>query len=407
MLKYILNKQARLIQSLTLDFTRDTYINKLATKNRLIGLIGQRGVGKTTILLQYLKQNFNNTEFLYFSADDIYIIDSSIYDIADEFVKLGGKVIVIDEIHKYNNWAQELKNIYDSFPNLLIRFSGSSMLNILNEKYDLSRRCVISHVKILSFREFIKLYKNIELPLINIEEILKNHNTLSTNLALENPTLYKNFKKYLEIGSYPFFIEDEDEYKNKLFNALDKVIQEDIPSINKINFNHISIFKKFIAKLIYAGVPYKVNISALSKELGISHPTLNTYINILEQTKMITPIRKFSINTSKKPEKLLFGNTNILYSFADEFGIEANIGTLRETFFVNCFTQNNDLNHIYYSDIGDFLLINKQDKYIFEIGGKNKSFKQIKDIKNSYLITDTDYTTEPNKIPLWLFGLMW
>ncbi len=402
MLKYITNKQIRVIKSISLNFIRSEFIDKLTSSNRLVGLIGQRGVGKTTLLLQYLKQNFKISEFLYFSADDVYIMDSSIYDIADEFVKLGGKVIVIDEIHKYNNWAIELKSIYDSFPDLLIRFSGSSMLNILNEKHDLSRRCVISYVQPLSFREFLKLSKDIQLPLLTFEEILNNSNLLSTNLALENPTLYKNFLKYLQIGSYPFFIEDEEEFKNKLFNALDKIINEDIPALNKIDYTHLSIFKKIIAKLIYSRVPYKVNITALCKEFGISHPTLNTYLNILEQTKIISSIRKYSSHISKKPEKLLFGNTNILYVFADEFGIEVDKGTQRESFFVSCFDTHKEQNKLYYSDIGDF----KVGKYIFEIGGKNKSFKQIKDIEDSFVVVDTDFSTEKNKIPLWLFGLM-
>lgn len=396
MLKYIRNKQLRVIKSISLDFIRDKYVEKLLSANRLVGLVGQRGVGKTTLLLQYLKTNFKPTEYLYFSADDIYIINSSIYDIADEFVRLGGKVIVIDEIHKYKNWAIELKSIYDSFPELIVRFSGSSMLNILNEKYDLSRRAVIAQVKPLNFREYMHLSENVLLPTLSFDEILANPAELSSSLALENPTLYKSFLKYLQIGFYPFFIEDEVEYKNKLFNALDKVIAEDIPSLNKIEYTHLSIFRKFIAKLIYAKVPYQVNITDLCKEFGISHPTLNTYLNILEDTKIIKPIRKFSAKVSKKPEKLLFSNTNILYTYADEFGIEVEIGTVRETFFTSCFET------IYYSDIGDF----KVDKYLFEIGGRNKSFKQIKDIENSFVVVDTDYTMEENKIPLWLFGLM-
>jgi len=396
MIKYIRNKQIRVLKSISLEFIRDKYLLKLQSSNRLVGLIGQRGVGKTTLLLQYLKSNFKATEFLYFSADDIYIVNSSIYDIAEEFVLLGGKVIVIDEIHKYKNWAIELKSIYDSFPDLLVRFSGSSMLNILNEKYDLSRRCVTSYVTPLSFREYMKLAENIELPQLAFDEILKNASELSSTLALENPTLYRDFLKYLQIGFYPFFIEDEEEYKNKLFNALDKVISEDIPSINKIEYTHLSIFKKFIAKLIYSRVPFQVNVAGLSREFGVSHPTLSTYLNILEQTKIMRPIRKFSTKVSKKPEKLLFSNTNILYTYADEFGIEVEIGTVRETFFASCFET------IYYSDVGDF----RVGEYVFEIGGKNKSFKQIKDIPNAYVIVDTDYTVEENKIPLWLFGLM-
>ncbi|HHH19645.1 MAG TPA: ATP-binding protein [Campylobacterales bacterium] len=396
MIKYIRNKQIRLVQSISLDFIRDIYMGKLISPNRLVGLVGQRGVGKTTLLLQYLKSHFKPSEYLYFSADDVYIINSSIYDISEEFVKLGGKVIVIDEIHKYKNWAIELKSIYDSFPDLIVRFSGSSMLNILSEKYDLSRRCVTVYVTPLSFREYLKLSENIEVPALTLDQVLSDASEISSSLALENPTLYKSFLTYLQIGFYPFFIEDEVEYKNKLFNALDKIIAEDIPSLNKIEYTHLSIFRKFIAKLIYARVPYQVNITALSKEFGISHPTLSSYLSILEATKIIKAIKKYSSKISKKPEKLLFSNTNILYTFADEFGIEVDIGTVRETFFASCFEK------IYYSDIGDF----RVDEYIFEIGGKNKSFKQIKDIPNSFVVVDTDYSMEENKIPLWLFGLI-
>lgn len=397
MIKYIQNKQMRIINSVSLDFQREQYLEKLLSKNRLVGLIGQRGVGKTTLLLQYLKQNYKPREYLYFSADDIYIINSSIYDITDEFVRLGGKIIVIDEIHRYQNWANEIKTIYDSFPELTIRFSGSSMLNILNEKFDLSRRSVISYVKPLSFREFLKLDQNIDLPILSLQEILSDHNELSANYALTYPTLYKNFLRYLQIGFYPFFIEDETEYKNKLFNACEKVINEDIPSLNKIEYTHLSIFKRFIAKLIYSKVPFKVNITALCKEFGVSHPTLSSYLDILNSSKLIRPIKKYSKSISKKPDKLLFNNTNILYTFADEFGVEVDIGTVRETFFVSCFE------NIYYSDIGDF----RVDDIIYEIGGKNKTFKQIKDVKNSYLVIDTDYTMEMNRVPLWLFGFLY
>ena len=249
---------------------------------------------------------------------------------------------------------------------------------------------------ILSFREYLKLSNGIELPSLSFEEILKDHSEISTTLALENPTLYREFLRYLQIGAYPFFIEDEIEYKNKLFNALEKIIVEDIPSLNKIDYSHLSIFRKFIAKLIYSRVPYQVNISALSKEFGISHPTLANYLNILESTKVIRAIKKYSTKVSRKPEKLLFGNSNILYTFADEFGIDVEIGTVRESFFVSCFDR------VYYSDIGDFVV----GDYIFEIGGKNKTLKQIKNVSNGFLVIDTDYTIDEKRIPLWLFGLM-
>ena len=291
----------------------------------------------------------------------------------------------------------EIKTIYDSYPDLIIRFSGSSMLNILHEKFDLSRRAVISRVSTLNFQEYMKLSENIDLPTLEFQEILNNHITLSASLALQHPTLYKSFLKYLQIGYYPFFIEDEEEYTNKLFHASDKIINEDIPSLNKLEYTHLTIFKKIIAKLVFTKIPFKVNITALCKEFGISHPTLNTYLNILHETRLVNSIKKYSKNISNKPEKLLFGNTNLLYTYANAFGVDVEIGTIRETYFSSCFE-----NNIYYSDIGDFIVNNT----IFEIGGKSKFFKQIKDVENSYLVIDTDYSSQKNKIPLWMFGLL-
>ena len=396
MLSYFRNKQARIIQSIPDDFVRVKYMEKLNSQNRLVGLIGQRGVGKTTLLLQYLKQNYKINEFLYFSADDIYIADTKLYDIAEEFSRLDGKVLVVDEIHKYNNWAQEIKNIYDSFPELILRFSGSSILNLLYEKYDLSRRCVTVNIDTLSFNEYLELSKGFKLPTLSFEEILTQGSKISLDLALTHSNLYSDFKDYLRYGAYPFFMEDKDEFKNKLFNALQKVINEDIPSCNKINYDQISIFKKLIAKLIEARLPYKVNVAKLSRELDITHPTLNTYLDMLKESKIFNPIKKYSTKISRKPEKLLFDNTNILHAYSDEFGVEINTGTIRETFFASCFPD------IYYSDIGDFRVRDN----IFEIGGKNKTFKQIKDIHKSYLVIDTDYTTDNRRIPLWIFGMM-
>lgn len=393
-ISYFLRKQSLLISQVSTEFKRLDYIEYLKEDEKLVGIIGPRGVGKTTLLLQYLKAS--TVKYLYFSADDVIFQDLKLYELVDESYRLGRKLVVIDEIHKYKNWAGEIKNIYDSFPDITIRISGSSMINILFEKYDLSRRLVLHRVPHLSFREFLSMQKSKTFEKLSLQDILRDAEQLSSDLVFEHDDLYALFKAYLEYGAYPFFMEGKKNFSKKLFNALDKVISEDIPSLNKIDYAHITLFKKLIFRLVDAGKPFQVNVAKLSREFGISEPTLYTYFDILEKSRIFTPIKKYSKKISKKPEKLLFSNTNILYSYASEFDKDVEIGTVRETFFVNCFDT------IFYSDIGDF----KVGKYIFEVGGKNKNFKQIEGVDNSYIAADIDYTVNEKKIPLWLFGFL-
>jgi len=392
---YFIRKQELLFSKLEIKYIRDKYFTILNSDERLIGLIGARGVGKTTVLLQYLKNL--NQKSLYLTGDDIEFTNTNIYALVDEFYALGGRVIAVDEVHQYKNWAREIKNIYDSFPDLIIRISGSSMLNILYEKYDLSRRIILEKMETLSFKEYFEIENNIKLPQYTLDEILKNSSKISKELVFKYQNLYSSFKSYLHYGAYPFYLEGEKNFHQKLFNALDKIIYEDIPSLNKIDYAHISVFQKLIFLVVSSQKPFLVNMASLSREFGITEPTLYTYMQILDKTGIFKPMRKISKKVSKKPQKLLFSNTNILYSFSKKFDIEVEIGTLRETFFVNCF------DNIFYSDIGDF----KVDNKIFEIGGKNKTFSQIKDIENSYLAVDIDFTTNDKKIPLWLFGFLY
>lgn len=393
-LDYFTRKQALLLGKLETDYVRKRYFDILHSKDRLIALIGSRGVGKTTVLFQYLKSLKEET--LYLTGDDVEFTNTRLYDIVDEFYALGGRIVAIDEVHKYKNWSQEVKNIYDSFPDLVIRITGSSMLNILYEKYDLSRRVVIYTMQILSFREFLEIEKNIELPIYPLEEVLDNATGISKELVFEHEDLYGYFKKYLKYGAYPFYLEGGESFDNKLFNALDKIIYEDIPSLNKIDYTQVSVFQKLIYYVVSARKPFAVNLAALSREFGISEPTLYSYMDILDKTEIFKPMKKFSVKLSKKPQKLLFANTNILYSYSHKFNIEVDMGTARETFFTSCFDA------IFYSDIGDF----KVGDSIFEVGGKNKTFRQIKDIKNSFLVIDTDFSATAKKIPLWLFGFL-
>jgi predicted AAA+ superfamily ATPase len=391
---YFTRKQELLVSKLETSYVRQVYFNSLNGSERLVGLIGARGVGKTTLLFQYIKATA--TKVLYMTGDDIEFTNSKIYDLVDEFYTLGGRIVVIDEVHKYKNWAQEVKNIYDSFPDLAIRISGSSMLNILYEKYDLSRRLVIHTMPVLSFKEYLEITKNIKLDFYTFEEILTNSSVISKELVFAHEDLYAHFKDYLKYGAYPFYLEGIESFNQKLYNALDKIIHEDIPSLNKIDYTHLSIFEKLIFFVVSSNKPFSINVASLAREFGISEPTLYTYLEILDNTSIFKSMRKKSQKISKKPQKLLFSNTNILYAYANKINLELDIGVVRETYFVNCFK------NIYYSDIGDFIVDNK----IFEVGGKNKSFSQVKDLQNSYLAIDIDFTSNDKKIPLWLFSFI-
>lgn len=391
---YFLRKQELNLAQISTKFIRVKYLEILQSSEKLIGIIGPRGVGKTTLLFQYIK--LSKQKALYMSGDDIEFSNSKLYALADEFYALGGRLIVVDEVHKYKNWAQEIKNIYDTFPDLKIRISGSSMLNILYEKYDLSRRLLLHHMGTLSFKEYLELKNEVKLQNYTLQKILTNSSEISKKLVFEHKYLYADFKEYLKFGAYPFFLEGINSFHNKLYNALDKIIYEDIPSLNKIDYAHISIFEKLIFFVVSANTPFSVNVASLSRELGVSEPTLNTYLQILDNTGIFKAMRKQSKRISKKPQKLLFANTNILYAYADKTDLVLDVGVVRETFFVNCFDK------IYYSDIGDFVV----DDNIFEVGGKNKTFKQIEDVDNSFLAVDIDFTSNDRKIPLWLFGFL-
>ena len=394
-IEYFTRKQELILSKIEISFIRKNYFDILNSSERLIGLIGSRGVGKTTLLFQYIKAN--SAKCLYMSGDDIEFTNSKIYTLVDEFYALGGRVVVIDEVHRYSNWAQEIKNIYDSFPDLIIRVSGSSMLNILYEKYDLSRRLVLQTLPVLSFREYLQIVKGISFESYTLERILKEGVILSKELVFKHEDLYGHFKEYMKYGAYPFFLEGRGSFDQKLYNALEKIIHEDIPSLNKIDYSHISTFQKLIYFVVSSNKPFSVNVASLSREFGVSEPTLYTYLEILDKTAIFKSMRKKSTKISKKPQKLLFANTNILSAYANKINLDLDVGVLRETFFVNCFE------NIFYSDIGDFQV----DEYIFEVGGKNKSFKQVKDFENSFLAIDIDFSSNDKKIPLWLFGFLY
>ncbi len=374
--------------------------NKINWDNRLIAITGARGVGKTTLLLQYIKENLNEVpdEVIYANMDDLYFAKNTLVDFADEFVKMGGKYLFLDEIHKYKNWSQEIKNIYDYFPDLKIVVTGSSALDIYRGKADLSRRAILYRLQGLSFREFIELKYNYHFPALVLNDLLNNASKLIPPI-LEKIKPLKLFEEYLQIGYYPFFKEGEAEFQIRLKQTVNYLLDRDLPSVEKIDYNAVHYLRKLIAILAEI-VPYKPNIVNLSQQVGVSRETLLRYLYLLEKADLLMLLQTSTHGISKmnKPEKIFLNNPNLVNTLADN---QSNQGTLRETFFLN---QLQVLHSINGYEKSDFLV---DDKYTFEIGGKNKTQKQITGIENAYVAADNIEYAQQNKIPLWLFGFLY
>jgi predicted AAA+ superfamily ATPase len=364
---------------------------------RLIGIVGARGVGKTTFLLQYLDGlELADSKKLYFSVDSIVAADEKLFDIAEAFSNVGGKVLVIDEIHKYKNFEIELKEIYD-FLDIQVIFSGSSAIVLEHKKADLSRRAVLYRVKGLSSREFLELKLGQKFESYSLSEILDNHITLSKNISKSIKPL-EHFREYLKCGYYPFYFETPNTYYLKLEETVNVVIESDLPMIYNIEPSNIMKLKQLVA-YICNSKPYELNLTKLSTKIGINRKTLYLYIHYLTLGDIFMKVLPKAKGDTifSKPSKLYLNNTNLNYAYCDN----QDIGTLRESFFVNQIDKNYKIE---YSKIGDFLVDNK---YIVEIGGKNKSFKQIKDVENSFVVADDIEVGFGNKIPLWLFGFLY
>lgn len=373
---------------------------KVNWDKRLNIITGARGVGKTTMLLQYIKENLAQKpdEVIFVNLDDLFFSRNTLLDFADEFVKRGGKHLFIDEIHKYGNWSQEVKNIYDYFPELQINITGSSALDIYKGQADLSRRAILSKLNGLSFREFIELKYGHTFPVLQLEEILNNPMT-PISMILKEIKPIKLFEEYLDTGYYPFFTEGEAEYHTRLKQTVNHILDNDLPSVELIDYQAVLKLRKLLSILAEI-VPYKPNISKLSEQIGVSRETLSKYLSLLERADLLMLLQNSTHGMSKmnKPEKVYFNNPNLISSLASKM---PQSGTVRETFFMN---QLQVLHHVQYSANGDFVVDNK---YTFEIGGKNKTKKQIAGIDMAYIAADNVEFSSQNKIPIWLFGFLY
>jgi len=378
----------KLIKETDTGFLRYMY-DEINWQSRMIGLIGPRGVGKTTLVLQYIKQNLNPTETLYVTAEDFYFVDNRITELVDTFVKYGGKYLFIDEIHKYKDWAKELKLIYDYHKDLKVVFTGSSVLDIKKGTSDLSRRAIIYNMQGLSFREYLKLFHNISANTYSLEEILQHKVEIA---EMDRPLPL--FADYLKRGYYPFVLEEH--FDIRLGQIINQTLENDIPMYANMNVATGRKLKQLLA-IISKSAPFKPNMSKIAELLSASRNNISDYCLYIEEAGMIAQLRDNTggIRGLGKVAKIYLDNTNLIYSLAED---TSNIGNIRETFFLNQMRVKHD---VFTSPVSDFMIADKT----FQVGGKNKGQKQIKEIENGYIVKDDIENGFLNIIPLWQLGL--
>lgn len=374
--------------------------NKINWSARLISLRGSRGTGKTTLFLQHIKNTFSDNlgKVLYVNLDNIFFSNTTLVDLVDQFASRGGTHVFLDEVHKYKNWSQEIKNIYDDYPELHIAFTGSSLLEILNSRADLSRRALVYELPGLSFREFLNLTQGFNFPILTLEDILLNHQEISCDF-LKQFKPFEFFEDYLNYGYYPYFLEGIDDYYTRMNEAVNMILEIELPFLRGIDIGYVPKIKKLLS-IIGESVPFIPNITQLASTIGVSRQTLLQYLKYLEDAKLIKLIytKARGLGVLEKPEKILLDNTNLMQLFSTE---NSNIGTKRETFVLN---QLSYAHKVEFSMESDFIV---NSKYTFEVGGKNKKRKQIQNLENAYIIADNiEYATE-NRIPIWLLGFLY
>ena len=386
------------------------FLTKYSLENRFSIIIGQRGVGKTTVIIQYILSNYDllSTQALYLPVDHFVFGKRNLYETAEEFHNIGGELICFDEIHKYENWSRELKSIYDSFPKLKMIASGSSAMKIQKESYDLSRRAIVHNMTGLSFREYIDLKLKLATKTYTLESILTNHEKIAADIVKiienKNEKVLGLFKDYIKIGYYPYFLEFSEPatYYIVLEQGIHTTIENDLIAIHT-SLNGISIKKiKKLLAVIAESVPFIPDLKKLKNIVEIGDErTLKNYLKLLEDSGIILNLTKksHSLNELEKPEKIYLNNPNQIYAISPK-GKE-NPGNIRETFFMNMLSQSFSVK---LPKFGDFIV---DDKYIFEVGGRKKGFSQIKDIPDSFLAVDDIEIGIGNKIPLWLFGFLY
>ena len=373
-------------------------------KDKLTGLVGPRGTGKTTLLLQFIKEKIKDKdECIYISLDNIYFSTNLLFDTVRKcYEEYGIRYFFLDEVHKYKTWNRELKNIYDSYPDIKVVFSGSSSIDLIKGSYDLSRRGTLFYLGGMSFREYL-YFKNIaEIEVFSFEEILKDRAMLEEKVA-SIKRLKGHFKDYLKFGFYPFFMEDREGYYGKLFRIVEKTVFEDISNFYKLKTENLWYFKKILSYLATIP-PGELNRNSIAKNIGLDNKTVNHYLNILSETGLALLISSGKKGSAllKSREKIMLDNPNLYYAIADAIVKCPDMGTVREIFFVKML-KNAGID-VFFSKTGDY----EAEGYVFEIGGKSKGKRQLKgNRENSFVVKDDILYGGKREIPLYLFGFLY
>lgn len=385
-----------------MDFVRN-YADQIDWSLRLIAIKGPKGVGKSTLMLQHIKRHFSpdDRHVLYCSADSSYFASHSLVDTADLFYKAGGRHLFIDEIHKYENWSREVKELYDLHHDLHMVISGSSLLQINDGQSDLSRRLTEYVMPGLSFREFLMMDRGMKIDRISLNDLLDHPNAFCNEVKSVGHPL-EHFSRYLRYGYYPFYFENNTAYQGRLESVVNYIIDTELTRFRGLEVGSTRKMKALF-KVLSQMVPYEVDISKLSKNIGIQRPTTLKYLRNLEEAALIQ--RLFtdidSVGDLQKPDKILLDNSNLLYTISDS---NPDIGTVRETFFCN---QLRSASHrVEYGGLksGDFRI---DEDTIVEVGGRDKDFRQVKHENNAYVAADDIDSATLRKIPLWAFGFLY
>jgi len=393
----LFKKHKMYISQVSMDIVRET-MKEVRWDKQLVAIKGSRGVGKTTLIKQYIRGRYgiNAGDALYCVMDSMYFTTHSLLGLAERFYQMGGKHLFLDEIHKYPTWSKELKEIFDLYPSLKIVFSGSSLIQILNADADLSRRVLSYTMEGLSFREFLRFYKGIDIPAYQLQEILSNPDEICQKInSICRPQ--KLFEEYLRVGYYPFYDDDETEYYSRIENVIDFIIEQEMTQFCGVEPAYT---RKIKAMLLFLSenIPYEVNIAKLASYIELNKNTVLSYLSSMKKAELLQLLYtdNKSVTKMQKPDKIYIHNPNMLYALAQT----QRLGTIRECFVVNQLSVKHTVE--YGKAVGDFKI---DGKITIEVGGNDKSFDQIADVPDSYILADNMEFPVGKKLPLWIVGL--